>query len=383
MKRISILLLGIILAILSTHPQQIPLKGVVTVQNSKIRTGRIQYVPNAQVEHPKAKPEASDSEGNFTLFVTGVKSGAQTAITVTPPGAYRGYVVVNEREMQNITLGRILPVYIYVCPQGELEQRKAELIGVNMRHYEARIENDRKRLMDELQSLKDRNDYLYARYVEISDSLKLLVENTDAMFERITDYAEKFVVENLDLRDDNYVKAYMCFSRGELDSVSFYIKEDDLDSRESDLRKMEEDIRKMKKQVSILRESAGIKETYATESIKQLLKEWILLEWMTERTTGSETAALYEKIIRADTLNRQDALALAASLINGGKYAKAGKYFQMLLLLHEPLAGDDPESYGSALLQLINNIDTFEKSGAISDKQKADVEKIRELLKDQ
>lgn len=73
------------------YAQQIPLRGVVTVQNSRTKTGQTEYVSEASVVHPNAKPTATDSRGEFTLQVMRLKSGTQTAIEVKPTGKYKDY----------------------------------------------------------------------------------------------------------------------------------------------------------------------------------------------------------------------------------------------------------------------------------------------------
>ena len=46
---------------------QIPLSGVITVQNSKVNTGTTECVPHAQVASQNAQPNTTDNEGKFTL----------------------------------------------------------------------------------------------------------------------------------------------------------------------------------------------------------------------------------------------------------------------------------------------------------------------------
>ncbi|MDR2970427.1 MAG: hypothetical protein LBU83_00655, partial [Bacteroidales bacterium] len=68
--------------------QQIPLKGIVTVQNSKTYTGKTQYVKNAEVTHSNAKNDVTDDDGKFTLNITGLNQNIQTQIAVVPHGEY-------------------------------------------------------------------------------------------------------------------------------------------------------------------------------------------------------------------------------------------------------------------------------------------------------
>ena len=137
--------------IANSAAQQIPLKGVVSVQNSKTQTGKTQYVKNAEVTHPNAKNDVTDDDGKFTLNITGLKQNVQTQIAVALSGTYGDYVIVNEKELQDITLGRLTPVSVFICKKGDLEQRQAEMVGINMRKLEQRMEKDKNRLQKELE----------------------------------------------------------------------------------------------------------------------------------------------------------------------------------------------------------------------------------------
>jgi hypothetical protein len=95
MKKKYLILLVLSLICGNLHSQQIPLEGVVTVQNSRVNTGKTEYVSDASITHPKAKPTSTDSYGKFRLHITGVGSGTQIGIGVSPKGKYKDYVVVN------------------------------------------------------------------------------------------------------------------------------------------------------------------------------------------------------------------------------------------------------------------------------------------------
>ena len=125
MKRI-LLSLQILVFAFYLSAQQVPLRGVVTVQNSRVNTGKTVYVPGVEVKHEKANPTLTDNEGKFTLKVIGVPSGKQLTLSALPTGKYNGYVVVNERDLNSITLGRTEPVGVFICNKEELEKRKAD-----------------------------------------------------------------------------------------------------------------------------------------------------------------------------------------------------------------------------------------------------------------
>jgi len=349
-----ITILGIII---NSVAQQIPLKGVVTVQNSKTYTGEIQYVKNAEATHPNAKSDVSDNEGKFTLNIIGLKSNTQTQITVTPSGIYSDYVVVNEKELQSITLGRVTPVGIYICKKGELEQRQAEMVGINMRKLEERMETDKKRLQKELEELKLKNDYLNVRYSEIKDSLDIISKSIDKAFERIKEYAQNMVLENLDDKDNNYVKAYDCFSKGELDSVSYYLQEQELELKHQKILQLQEEAKKEEELVAILTVSVKAKKEYSENSLSELIKEWLLLaRTYNMKNDYEKTVLYYEKAIYADTLNTDNLFEFAKYLHSIREYTKAEMYYLKCLERYRILEKENPKVYLADMSKTLNSL---------------------------
>jgi len=356
MKRVVffIAFLGLIVHAIA---QQIPLKGVVTVQNSKTYTGKTQYVKNAEITHRNAKNDVTDDDGKFTLNIIGLQPNTQTQIAVMLSGAYHDYVVVNEKELRDITLGRITPVGVYICKKGELEQRQAEMVGINMRKFEERIETDKKRLQKELSELKSKNDYLNARYSEIKDSLDIISKNEAKTLERITEYAQNMTLENLDDRDDNYVKAYECFYRGELDSVSYYLQYSELELKYQKILQLQEEARKEKELATILTESARAKKEYSENSLSGLIKEWLLLaRTFNMKNDYEKTMLFYEKAIYADTLNIDNLYEFAKYLFSIREYAKAEGYYLQCLEKYRMLERENPKTYLVDIVMVLNNL---------------------------
>jgi len=336
---------------------QIPLKGVVTVQNSRTNTGKTEFVSHAQIEClQKAQPKISDSEGKFTLEIQG-KLNEQIAISVTPKGKYENYVVVNEKEIKDLTLGRLTPVSIFICPEGELTQRQAEMVGINMRKLEERFEKDKKRMLKELEELKSKNDFLNSRYEIINDSLSLISKSIDNALEQIKEYAKKMVLENLDDRDDIYVKAYQCFSRGELDSVSYYLKDDELYKKHQKALQWQKEVRKEKELASILTESARQKEENSANSLQELLKEYLLLARTFDMKCDYEkTKDYYEKAINVDTANVEILFEFANYVHKIKEYANAEKYYRKCLQLFRALETTTPKAALADIAATLNNL---------------------------
>ena len=337
--------------------QQIPLKGVVSVQNSKTQTGTTQYVKNAEVTHPNAKNDVTDDDGKFTLNITGLKQNVQTQIAVILSGAYSDYVVVNEKELRDVTLGRVAPLPVYICKKGELEKRQAEMVGINMRKLEERMEKDKNRLQKELDALRQNNDYLNARYGEIKDSLDILSKNIDKAFERIKEYAKSMVLENLDDKDNNYVKAYACFSKGELDSVSYYLSDQELELKHQKILQLQQEAKKEKELAAILTESAKAKEEFTENSLNELIKEWLLLaRTYNMKNDYEKTMFYYEKAIHADTSNLENIFEFAKYLHSIQQYSKAEKYYLQCLEKYRLLEKANPKSHLTDVARVLNRL---------------------------
>jgi tetratricopeptide (TPR) repeat protein len=354
-------------SILNCSAQQVQLKGVVTVQNSKTYTGKTQFVKNVEVAHINAQnaktKDVTGDDGKFILNIKGVEPNTQTQITVIPHGEYADYVVVNEKELKDITLGRLTPVSVFICRKGELEQRQAEMVGINMRKLEERMEKDKKRLQKELDVLKTTNDYLSVRYTEIKDSLEIISFHIDNAFERIKEYAKMMTLENLDERDANYVKAYECFSRGALDSVSYYLPEYILDLKYRKILLLQQEAKNERDLATILTESAKAKAEFSENSLNELLKEWLLLARAADMQNNYEKAMnYYEKIAQADSLNTDNILECADYLYKINEYDKAEKYYLQCLRINRELAYDNPKYYLHRVAQTLNNLAILHKS---------------------
>jgi len=354
--------------------QQIQLKGVVTVQNSKTYTGKTQFVKNAEVEHVSANnvktKDVTGDDGKFLLNIKGAAPNTQTQITVTPFGDFSDFVVVNEKEIKDITLGRITPVSVYICKKGELEQRQADMVGINMKKLEERLEKDKKRLQMELEQLKANNDYLNARFSEIKDSLAIISNSIDIAFERIKEYAKIMVLENLDEREENYVRAYNCFSRGDFDSVPYYLPDHELELKYQKIKLLQKETQKKKELVEKLTESIRTEEEYSQNSLNELLKNWVLLaRTYNMKNDYEKTMFYYEKVFEADSLNVELIIEYADYLQKIRYYNKAETFYLKCLEIISNLVKHDTKAYLPSEALVLNNLGLLYWS--INDHEKA------------
>jgi len=335
---------------------QIPLSGVVTVQNSKVNTGQTVHVPNVQVASQYAQPNATDNEGKFMLRFAGVESGRQVQLSVTPYGAFKDYVVVNNWDL-NQTLGRKSFISIYVAKQEDLDRRKAEMVGINMEKYEARADKTIKRLQAELEIYKKNSDYMNVRYKEIRDSLQIVSQDITTAYRLIEEYAKLLVTQNLDDKEENYINAYHCFIKGELDSVKYYLKEDELDKKYQNLLQLKEESEKEKALAQVLTESVALKEERYEKGINDLIKEWLLLAQTAALQNNYEEAELYyEKSISADLSNAAIIYEFANYLFSIREYSKSENYYLKCLEIYRDLEQENPNTYLADIANVLNGL---------------------------
>ena len=292
----------------SLSAQQVPLRGVVTVQNSRVNTGKTVYVPGVEVKHEKANPTLTDNEGKFALKVIGIPTGNQITLSALPTGKFKGYVVVNERDLSNITLGRTEPVGIFVCNKEELEKQKAEMIGINLRKYEQRTNEQLNRLKKERDAALMQYNISEGRLRVIKDSIRFYQDNLDNAIERIQKYADDFVRTNLDNRDVNFIKAYNCFHAGDLDSVDFYLPETEI------LRKYQQGNALQKVTDKLTKE--------ATEAMDIKINTALL------RNDFEEVNRLFVLTLGYDKENHIPAIQYANFLLTENQFTQAEKYLE-------------------------------------------------------
>ncbi|WP_159442653.1 tetratricopeptide repeat protein, partial [Porphyromonas circumdentaria] len=259
------------------YGQQIPLKGIVTVQNSRVNTGKTEYVSEASISHPNAKPTATDSRGAFTLQILRLKSGAQTAIEVKPTGRYKDYIVVDEQLIKDITLGRTTPISICIQDRRILEEREKRLIAVTVKKQNEIRERKIAELNKRIAALEEANDYANEQYQKSIDSLTLLANDKGQAIKRIREYAKDMVLINLDEADSIYRRAYQFFEEGELDSVASYLRRHINFEEES--KQIQQQLREARDKKSLARELDGQADQQlanAEGAQAQLLKKLLL-----------------------------------------------------------------------------------------------------------
>ena len=86
------------------------------MHNSKYQTGKVIYVQNTYLSVPFTKPALSDVKGAFTLEFVGLDPSMAMKIEASK----QGLEIVNTRDLDEVVIGRRLPLRIYVTQKGNL-----------------------------------------------------------------------------------------------------------------------------------------------------------------------------------------------------------------------------------------------------------------------
>ncbi len=108
----------------------IPIDGEVTIQNSRYRTKKTQYVIGAEVKaisEAYAKPQLTDNAGQFKLIFGDVDQGEEVFLSVTYPDLR----VVNENALKNLSVGQKAKVKVYMCDKAVQDLEKMAYHKIN------------------------------------------------------------------------------------------------------------------------------------------------------------------------------------------------------------------------------------------------------------
>ncbi len=216
---LSILLVFTCFNMLSAQ-QDLRLSGVVVMQNSGYRTGKVAYVSGAFVRAPLSVPTSSDRNGKFSLVFSDKPAGDIVNVSVRKAGLE----VVNRKELENAAvIGRLSPLKIVMSNPEELDDNRAAYYEISRNRadkiYENRLSslkkegNTKQRLLDSLSSEFNR------KITTAEEAQLVLVQQRDQLQKQAQELAERFVVVNLDDESETYRRAFKLFTEGYIEKA--------------------------------------------------------------------------------------------------------------------------------------------------------------------
>ena len=218
MRLRKVILIGLGFIIASSCPgQKKSLEGRVSLHNSKIKTqsSKVIYIDNAFISAYAAGQVRSDVNGYYKLLFKGVETGTPVDIKVEK----YGYEVVNDSDLKGVTVGRKVPIDIYLSEPGEIDKRRAELYKINLKsitkEYEQKIallqtENEESKAY--LAQLRQANKQI----VRYDQAIEFLSKELGQVKDRLPHVVQQLATENLDFANTLYVQAYALIEKGKI-----------------------------------------------------------------------------------------------------------------------------------------------------------------------
>lgn len=236
-KRCSFFLLQfffILLVSLSLDAQP-KIKGVVRLQNSKVNTGKTQYISLAQIEADFAGVTKSGSDGKFTLKFAKDHSERPIKIKIYKSGLE----VVNADALSTfIPAGDdTAELPFYMCPKGQLASAILKFRGV----AEDQIT---KKFKAKIRILEREN--------RASSTARLeLEEEKDKAISQLKKNARFLAVINLDDELPIYQEAYELFKQGEVEEAQSLLEAADLSKKIDELKEAKKYVQKLDEKVDL------------------------------------------------------------------------------------------------------------------------------------
>ncbi len=236
-KNIS-LFLYLLLAAPLLAQRDIPLSGLVVRQNSRVKTGQVEYLSKVSIQATQAAaPTMSDATGSFTLVFAD-----KPAYNVTRIFAEKsGMEVVNKTDLERAAvIGRLDKLKIVMCPAGEQMESQMQYYGIAQ---EAIVSRFKKRIA----ALEAANTDLDKLIVEVNEEFNLdLKTKNEAFYALEKEWSEalasaqetalKFAAINLDDADSLYLQADAAFKKGDFTRVLQLLQYDLLDKNLRNIR---------------------------------------------------------------------------------------------------------------------------------------------------
>ena len=277
--------------------QDIRLSGLVVLQNSGYRTGKVAYVSGAFVRSPLAPPTASDREGRFTLLFSDKPTGDVVNVSVRKAGLE----VVNRKELENAVVGRLSPLKIVMSNPEELDDNRAAYYEISRTRADKRYENRLSALKKEGKSRQRVLDSLsleFNRKVTTAEEAQgLLVQQRDQLQKQAQELAERFVVVNLDDESDTYRRAFRFFTEGAIEKAVGLLDSLNLTKRLADNTTIVE------KSDKIIVETQSTRDKAADQIREDIRSSLLNAQLHRSLFQFSEANKNYSSVVRYDSLN--------------------------------------------------------------------------------
>ncbi|MFM9947754.1 MAG: tetratricopeptide repeat protein [Saprospiraceae bacterium] len=326
MKAISILFIYLLTLNLLHAQQDLRLPGEVVRQNSRVKTGQVEYLSNVNIQATQATPRFSDAKGQFTLVFAD-----KPVYNVTRIFATKNHMeVVNKTDLERAAvIGRLSKLRIIMCPADELLENQ-------LRYYCIAEESIVKRFKLRISRLEQANADLDALIASVNKDFHLEVKTKkEAIYalekewgkalEAALEIAEKFAAINLDDADQLYLQADAAFKKGDFDQVLELLKYDLI---EKNLRNIQSNL----SAADTLTKEGQHKIAKGQENLRQTIQN-ALFGARVAKLNGSWKKAedYYDLAVKGDETDLKVVFEAAVFLQKQNQFAKARQYYDQAL----------------------------------------------------
>ncbi len=334
--------------------QQSTIHGVVSIFNSETRTGKRQFVYNAQVEDDfnKAQPALTDIIGQFKLDYVGIAGNVSVFFRVKRPGLQ----VVNIDALSAIT-GQNDVIKISMAQPDSIAEYRRQLYDIGKTQLEKRLENEIQRQKNELAILKNNS-------VQYTDKIKALEQELAKREEQRTQVdadAQKlttiYASINLDDASPLFRTSFLLFKNGNLDSALLLLEQANLpikvDSVLAGRNELIKSVAALNATDSAQRKEIEIARIRLEERVDTIEKAIHLKTDLHKiRFEFDSASACFELLLKLDPENPKKISDYAKFLEWRYQYDKAINYYLAAIKKYQQLARHSSLSYESYLADI-------------------------------
>ena len=213
-----------------TNAQQYQLNVRISIHNSRVNNGPIEYVKNVKVNTELSPSGITDNKGRLELNFIDVEPNSIINLIVEK----NGYEVVNKDVISDLQISKNPSIHIFLAEKGKLEKMEKHLFEFSLRNM-----RERKDSIFHLLNLKAVSEKSIVEELEnnlgqkISDEMeaKLLLNQSikDLEYE-LPKLVHQMAVVNLDFASGRYKKAYEFFTKDQLEQAIEILDEKELNA---------------------------------------------------------------------------------------------------------------------------------------------------------
>ncbi len=330
----KIIIFPFIICCLKTIAQQSILRGVVSIHNSETRTGKREFVFNAQVEDDlsKAQPTLTDVLGQFTLYYVGISEKTPVSFLVKKPLLE----VVNISSLNAVTGQKDL-VRISMAPPDSIAEYRRRIYNIGKTEAEKRLERKVAQKSDELTKLRKSNSQNINHIKQLKQELLELDDKRKTIEEQAQDFASKYALVNMDDSSPLFRDAFDLFQGGQLDSALLILNKGNFKNMVSQILTEREKLTQLNNEVN-QRNSLQLQRT---QDISQTLR----LKADLHKTVFEfdSTSICFELLLKLDSSNLNSLLDYTRFLAWINKHEQAINFCIKILDLKKKFPKSNPE----------------------------------------